>query len=338
MLYNEYRPTTFDDVRDQASTINVLKAMIEKDEISNIIFTGRHGTGKTTLARIVANELKTAELDIHEIDAASNNSIEDIRNLITQLRVPPHSSKRKVYIIDEVHMLSKAAFDVLLKPLEEPFKHVLFILCTTEYSKIPSTIKSRCTVFNLNNISPQSMISNMKKICDDYQREYEDKLLYIISEQANGSMRDALTLLEKCLFATSEPLTLKNLENVLFYLDDEIFSQLTQVMLDDNMDQLMLLLDQIIKEGYDIKEIISGMGSYFRKLFMMKSDKVAEIIFATEDQKKKMKAQFDKAGAAALFKSLTLIDESSIRLHLSHHKRLTIELLFINIQLNFKKK
>ena len=338
MLYNEYRPQTFDDVRDQSSTINVLKAMIEKDEISNIIFTGKHGTGKTTLARIVAKELQTSDIDIHEIDAASHNSVDDIRNLITQLKIPPHNSKRKVYIIDEVHMLSKAAFDVLLKPLEEPYKHVLFILCTTEYVKIPDTIKSRCTVFNLNVISVKSMISFMTKICSDYEREVDEKLLYVIAEKANGSMRDALTLLEKCLFSTNETLSIENLQHILLYIDEDIFIQITESMIEGNMDDTILLLNRLINEGYDPKDIMLGTATYFRKLFMMKSDKTAELVYVTDTQKEKMKSQFNRIGAASLFKCLNLIEESAVRLHLAHHKRLSLELLFINMQLNIKKK
>jgi DNA polymerase III subunit gamma/tau len=338
MLYNEYRPKIFDDVKDQSSTILVLKAMIKKDEISNIIFTGKHGTGKTTLARIVAKELETSDIDIHEIDAASHNSVDDIRNLITQLKIPPHNSKRKVYIIDEVHMLSKAAFDVLLKPLEESYKHVLFILCTTEYIKIPDTIKSRCTVFNLNVISIKSMINHMSSICTDYKREVDEKLLYVIAEKANGSMRDALTLLEKCLFSTSENLTIENLQHILFYIDEDIFIQLTELMIEGNMDEVIILLNRLINEGYDIKEIMIGTATYFRKLFMMKSDKISELVYVSDLQKEKMKCQFDKIGAASLFKSLSLIEESCVRLHLSHHKRLSLELLFINIQLTIKKK
>jgi DNA polymerase-3 subunit gamma/tau len=338
MIYNDYRPKTFDDVKDQSSTINILRSMIESDNVPNIIFTGKHGTGKTTLARIVASELQTSDIDIHEIDAASNNSTESMRTLITQLRIPPHSSKRKVYIIDEVHMLSKAAFDVLLKPLEEPYKHVLFILCTTEHVKIPDTIKSRCAVFNLNNVSIKSMVDQMNSICNDYNRSCEEKLLYVIADKANGSMRDCLNLFEKCLFCTDKDLTLKNLENVLIYLDDDIFYEITNCMINDGLDNLMILIDRVINEGYDVKDIISGVASYFRKLFMMKSEKVAELIYTTTDQKSKMKAQFDIIGAAALFKSLSMIDECTVRLHLSYNKRLSLEILFINIQLNFKKK
>jgi DNA polymerase-3 subunit gamma/tau len=338
MLYNKYRPDSFDTVVGQHNTVLALKKLVNSDEkFPNLILTGKHGTGKTSLARIIAKELGCSDIDIFELDAASNNTIENVRSIIQQCRIPPQNSKYKVYIIDEVHMFSSAGFDTLLKTLEEPPEYVVFILCTTEKLKLKGSIMSRCMMFNLNNIADKDIITRLKYVCDEECIKYEEGTLELIAASAEGSLRDALSYMEKCINFDNQ-LVYSEVSDNLNHVDYQFYYKVYDAILNHDTDGILSLVNEIILQGHELSSFIKGLSSYTRDLFVLKSDKNDNLISAPETLKKSMREQSKALGPATTFSILSMIDEKSVRFHLSNNKRLTVELLLINIHLLLKKK
>lgn len=289
MLYNEYRPIIFDEVKGQEVPVKIIRNQAKNLTAHAFIFAGKHGTGKTTLAKIFARALNCEQqqngnpcntcsscqshfngtnYDIVEIDGASNNSVEDIRSLQDKLIYPPRGRK-KVYIIDEVHMLSTGAFNALLKTLEEPPEYAVFIFCTTEINKIPSTIRSRCLEINFSNISEEEILNNIRHICKKEGYSYEEGGLKLISQVANGSMRDALSILEKCL--TYGELTNKNISDVLGIVDINTVVKIVKYIIAKNPELAIKEINELYNMGKDFSQLVVDLIRIFRNLMVLQT-------------------------------------------------------------------
>ncbi len=351
----KYRPAVFEHVLGQPHITTTLKNAIKDKHVAQaFLFCGPRGVGKTTCARILAKTINcqqvTADIEpcnacpsctsanynnsfnIYELDAASNNSVEDIRALVDQVRYPPQVGKYKVYIIDEVHMLSNAAFNAFLKTLEEPPSHVIFILATTEKHKIIPTILSRCQIFDFRRIQPQDMVQQLKHIADQEGITYEDEALHLISQKADGALRDALSIFDLIVtFASGKSLTYQaTLEN-LHILDYEYYFKLIDACLQGNTAQALLLYDQILKAGFDGHHFITGLSEHLRNLLVCQDTATLELLEAVTSVKEKYKTQAAAAGLPFLFKALNIINQYDIHYKSSNNKRLHVELALIEL-------
>ncbi|MCZ2130706.1 MAG: DNA polymerase III subunit gamma/tau, partial [Bacteroidia bacterium] len=262
----KYRPMNFDEVVGQKHITDTLENEIRLDKLAQaFLFTGPRGVGKTTCARILAKVINSSGKDdpnkdysfnIFELDAASNNSVDDIRALIEQVRIPPQTGRYKVYIIDEVHMLSQAAFNAFLKTLEEPPKYAIFILATTEKHKILPTILSRCQVFNFKRISLFDIVNQLIKVADNEQVKYEPEALHLIAEKADGGMRDALSLFDMMSSFCIGNITYKEAAENLNILDKDFFFKLTDYFFNGDISSTLLLLNEILDKGFDTQSIL----------------------------------------------------------------------------------
>ena len=287
----KYRPSTFDTVVGQRALTTTLKNAIASKKLAHAyLFCGPRGVGKTTCARIFAKTINclhpTAEgeacnecesckafneqrsYNIHELDAASNNSVEDIRSLIEQVRIPPQIGKYKVYIIDEVHMLSQAAFNAFLKTLEEPPRHALFILATTEKHKILPTILSRCQIYDFNRISVMDTVEHLENVAKKEHIEVEPEALNIIAQKADGGMRDALSIFDQVVSFTNGHITYQSVIENLNVLDYEYYFKLTDCFLENRVEDCLLLFNDVLKKGSDGNHFITGLSSHFRDLLV----------------------------------------------------------------------
>ena len=287
----KYRPSTFDTVVGQRALTTTLKNAIASKKLAHAyLFCGPRGVGKTTCARIFAKTINclhpTAEgeacnecesckafneqrsYNIHELDAASNNSVEDIRSLIEQVRIPPQIGKYKVYIIDEVHMLSQAAFNAFLKTLEEPPRHALFILATTEKHKILPTILSRCQIYDFNRISVMDTVEHLENVAKKEHIEVEPEALNIIAQKADGGMRDALSIFDQVVSFTNGHITYQSVIENLNVLDYEYYFKLTDCFLENRVEDCLLLFNDVLKKGFDGNHFITGLSSHFRDLLV----------------------------------------------------------------------
>lgn len=297
-LYRKYRSKTFDELLGQEHVVNTLKNQILSNNIAHAyLFCGIRGTGKTSTAKILAravnctnntdgnpcNEcescksiLDDSNIDVIEMDAASNNSVEDIRDLRDKLRFLPVKSKYKVYIIDEVHMLSKGAFNALLKTLEEPPAHLLFILATTEPQKIPATIISRCQRFDLKRITVDNMVKSMRNICNDMGVEADDRALRLIASNADGAMRDAQSILDRCMTFNSEKIKYEDVNELLGIVNFDTIVELCGLIIDKNIKDAMLSINDIFNHGKDLQYFIEELITYFRNLLILKTTNSSE--------------------------------------------------------------
>ncbi|MFC6859697.1 DNA polymerase III subunit gamma/tau [Zunongwangia atlantica] len=337
----KYRPQTFKDVVGQQAITNTLANAIAHNHLAQaLLFTGPRGVGKTTCARILAkmiNQDGTQSPDedfafnIFELDAASNNSVDDIRNLIDQVRIPPQVGTYKVYIIDEVHMLSTSAFNAFLKTLEEPPKHAIFILATTEKHKIIPTILSRCQIFDFKRITVTDAKEYLKYIAEQEGVVAEEDALQIIAQKADGAMRDALSIYDRVVSFSGNNLTRQAVTENLNVLDYDTYMQVTDLLLDNNIPQLLVLFNDILSNGFDGHHFIAGLASHFRDLLVCKDQRTIQLLEVGEQTKAKYFEQSQKTSQQFLLQAIDLANECDLKYKSSRNQRLLVELCLMQI-------
>ncbi len=337
----KYRPQTFKDVVGQQAITNTLLNAIEHNHLAQaLLFTGPRGVGKTTCARILAKMINsdgnaTGDEDfafnIFELDAASNNSVDDIRNLTDQVRIPPQVGKYKVYIIDEVHMLSQAAFNAFLKTLEEPPKHCIFILATTEKHKIIPTILSRCQIFDFKRITVKDAKDYLKYIAEEQGITAEDDALHIIAQKADGAMRDALSIFDRVVSFSGKNLTRQAVTENLNVLDYETYFESTDFILENKIPELLVHFNHTLSKGFDGHHFIAGLASHFRDLMVCQNEMTLELLEVGEDTKAKYLEQSRKAPYPFLIKGIELANECDLKYKSSKNQRLLVELCLMQL-------
>lgn len=342
----KYRPQTFADVVGQQAITRTLLNAIENNHLAQaLLFCGPRGVGKTTCARILAKQInqdgterqdEDFAFNIFELDAASNNSVDDIRNLIDQVRIPPQVGKYKVYIIDEVHMLSQSAFNAFLKTLEEPPKHAIFILATTEKRKIIPTILSRCQIFDFKRITVKDAAEYLKSIAEQQQIEAEDEALHIIAQKADGAMRDALSIFDRVVSFSGNKLTLKAVAENLNVLDQDTFFTATDLLLEHNIPEALLLYNDILSRGYEGHHFIGGLASHFRDLMVCRHEETIDLLEVSENAKGKFLEQARKTSEDFLLKAIDIANECDMKYKSSRNNRLLVELALMKLaSINF---
>ncbi|WP_369998288.1 DNA polymerase III subunit gamma/tau [Winogradskyella sp.] len=337
----KYRPQTFKDVVGQQAITNTLLNAIENNHLAQaLLFTGPRGVGKTTCARILAKMINsdgnTSEdedfaFNIFELDAASNNSVDDIRNLTDQVRIPPQVGKYKVYIIDEVHMLSAAAFNAFLKTLEEPPKHCIFILATTEKHKIIPTILSRCQIFDFKRITVTDAKEYLKYIAEEQGIAAEDDALHIIAQKADGAMRDALSIFDRVVSFSGKNLTRQAVTENLNVLDYETYFESTDLILENKIPELLVQFNTILSKGFDGHHYIAGLASHFRDLMVCKNQATIDLLEVGEETKQKYVEQCLKTSGSFLMKGIQLANDCDLKYKTSKNQRLLVELTLMQL-------
>ncbi len=337
----KYRPQTFKDVVGQKAITNTLLNAIENNHLAQaLLFTGPRGVGKTTCARILAkminsdgntNEDEDFAFNIFELDAASNNSVDDIRSLTDQVRIPPQVGKYKVYIIDEVHMLSTAAFNAFLKTLEEPPKHCVFILATTEKHKIIPTILSRCQIFDFKRITVKDAKEYLKYIAEEQGVNAEDDALHIIAQKADGAMRDALSIFDRVVSFSGKNLTRQAVTENLNVLDYETYFTSTDFILDNKIPELLVQFNTVLSKGFDGHHYIAGLASHFRDLLVCKNPSTIELLEVGEDTKLKYVEQSKKSSQDFLIKAIDIANSCDLKYKSSKNQRLLVELALMQL-------
>ncbi len=348
----KYRPQTFKDVVGQQAITNTLLNAIENNHLASaLLFTGPRGVGKTTCARILARKINQPGYDdpyedfafnVFELDAASNNSVDDIRNLIDQVRIPPQTGQYKVYIIDEVHMLSQAAFNAFLKTLEEPPKHAIFILATTEKHKIIPTILSRCQIFDFKRITVKDAKEHLAEVAKSQGVEFEDDALHIIAQKADGAMRDALSIFDRVVSYCGTHLTRQAVTENLNVLDYETYINVTDLILENKIPELLLAYNEILSKGFDGHHFIAGLASHFRDLLVAKNPSTLSLLEMGEAAQSLYKQQSQKATQEFLLKGIDIANDCDLKFKASQNQRLLVELALMQLaSINFdgeKKK
>lgn len=336
----KYRPSGFDEVVGQEHITTTLKNAIDNNKLAQaLLFCGPRGVGKTTCARIVARlingfEEKTESnsLNIFELDAASNNSVEDIRNLIDQVRYPPQIGKFKVYIIDEVHMLSNAAFNAFLKTLEEPPSYAIFILATTEKHKVIPTILSRCQIFDFNRIQISDIANHLKKIASHEGIPAEEEALHLISQKADGALRDALSIFDLMVtYASGKGVTFKSTLSNLHILDYDYYFQVIDGLLSQNHTQPLLLFDEILRKGFDGHNFIVGLSEHLRNLLVSQDARTVQLMEVPDSVKKKYAQQAWVVQSSLLLTWLNISNQCDINYKASKNQRLSVELALMKM-------
>ena len=336
----KYRPLGFEEVVGQEHITTTLKNAISNNKLAQaLLFCGPRGVGKTTCARIVARMINGFEekaevntLNIFELDAASNNSVEDIRNLIDQVRYPPQFGKYKVYIIDEVHMLSNAAFNAFLKTLEEPPPYAIFILATTEKHKVIPTILSRCQIFDFNRIQVSDISGQLKKIADREKIKVENEALHLIAQKADGALRDALSIFDLMVtFSSGQEVTYKDVLNNLHILDYDYYFKVVDGLLTENHTQPLLLLDEVLKKGFDGQNFIVGFSEHIRNLLVAQDARTVELMEVPETVKKKYVDQARSSSPSLLLSWLNIANQCDLNYKASKNQRLIVELALMKM-------
>lgn len=337
----KYRPQIFKDVVGQQAITNTLENAIANNHLAQaLLFCGPRGVGKTSCARILAKRINTTidtELDedfafnIFELDAASNNSVDDIRNLIDQVRIPPQTGAYKVYIIDEVHMLSSSAFNAFLKTLEEPPKHAIFILATTEKHKIIPTILSRCQIFDFKRISVTDARNHLMTIAKEQGVQADEDALHIIAQKADGAMRDALSIFDRVVSFSGNTLTRKAVTENLNVLDYDTFFTTTDYIIENKIPELLLLCDDVLNRGFDGHHFIAGLASHFRDLLVCKTPSTIHLLEVGNTTKKKYYEQSQKLEMPFILSAIEMANDCDLKYKTSRNQRLLIELCLMQL-------
>ncbi len=346
----KYRPTKFEEVVGQEHVTTTLKNAIKNNKVAqSLLFCGPRGVGKTTCARILANEINeftienpiesSNSLNIYELDAASNNSVDDIRNLIDQVRYAPQSGKYKVYIIDEVHMLSNAAFNAFLKTLEEPPSYAIFILATTEKNKVIPTILSRCQIYDFNRIEINDIKNKLIEILTTENIDFEESALHLISKKADGAMRDALSTLDLIkTFSKTSKITVEDVTKNLNIIDNELFFKMTDYFFNSDETNTLLLHNEIIQRGFESINLLSGLSNHFRNLLLSKNDDLIKIMEVSDDDKLKFKNHSETINTNFIKKGLEILNSFEINYKLSSNPKIHTEIALLKICSINKKK
>jgi DNA polymerase-3 subunit gamma/tau len=352
----KYRPQNFNTVVGQAHITTTLKNAILNQHLAHaFLFCGPRGVGKTTCARILAKTInctnitkegeacntcescvsfeKGASLNIHELDAASNNSVDDIRSLVEQVRFAPQAGKYKVYIVDEVHMLSASAFNAFLKTLEEPPPYAIFILATTEKHKILPTILSRCQIFDFKRIVPEDTVKHLEEIVEKEHIKAERNALQLIAQKSEGCMRDALSILDKIVSFSNGALTYENTLEHLNILDEGYFFKLLTHLTEQDLTSAMLLYDEINQKGFEGDTVLYGMAAFIRNILVCKDKASAHLLESIEGWRTQYVETAAKIGTPYLVSALNILNEAEIQFKMARNKRLHVELALI--KLNF---
>ena len=337
----KYRPTTFEDVVGQHQVAETLMHEINNNKLAQaFLFTGPRGVGKTTCARILAKVINAQDggdpnqdyaFNIFELDAASNNSVEDIRHLIDQVRIPPQVGKYKVYIIDEVHMLSTQAFNAFLKTLEEPPTYAIFILATTEKHKILPTILSRCQVFNFNRIETKDMVSHLEGIAKKENINAELDALHLIARKADGGLRDALSMFDQLVSFGGGQITYDSALDILSVLDLDTFFNVSSMLFQSQISDALMAYDTIVKKGFDGSTFLGGLASHFRNLAVSKETKTHSLLDVSDSFRVKYTEQSQQFSFAFILNGLSLVSEAEEKYKSSRNPRLLVELLLMKL-------
>jgi DNA polymerase-3 subunit gamma/tau len=337
----KYRPQNFSDVVGQQAITNTLENAIKNNHLAQaLLFTGPRGVGKTSCARILAKRINQEDsttddedfaFNIFELDAASNNSVDDIRSLTDQVRIPPQTGKYKVYIIDEVHMLSQAAFNAFLKTLEEPPAHAIFILATTEKHKIIPTILSRCQIFDFKRITVLDAKNYLKTICEKENITADDDALHIIAQKADGAMRDALSIFDRVISFSGSNLTREAVTQNLNVLDYDTYFEMTDLLLGNNIPEVLNHFNSILSKGFEGHHFISGLASHFRDLLVAKDKATVDLLEVGDNAKKKYLEQSTKASITFLIQAIDKANECDLNYRASKNQRLLVELTLMQI-------
>jgi DNA polymerase III subunit gamma/tau len=350
----KYRPQRFNTVVGQNHITNTLKNAIVNNQLAQAyLFCGPRGVGKTTCARIFAKTINCtnisdtgeacdqcesclsfdsgASLNVYELDAASNNSVEDIRNLVDQVRFAPQLGEYKVYIIDEVHMLSAAAFNAFLKTLEEPPKHAKFILATTEKHKIIPTILSRCQVFNFNRIKTEDISGHLAFMAKEEHVSFEPEALQIIAQKADGGLRDACSIFDQMVAFSGNHLTYKQVVENLNVLDYDYYFKITNAFIESNLPLIMITFDDILKKGFDGHNFLIGLGEHLRNLLVSKDPQTIVLLEVSENLKQRYADQSNKCSLNFLLKSLALISKTDVNYKSAKNQRLLVEMALMQL-------
>lgn len=350
----KYRPTTFDSVVGQKALTTTLKNAVKSGKLAHAyLFCGPRGVGKTTCARIFAKAIncqnpthdgeacgecescrafnEQRSFNIFELDAASNNSVEHIKTLMEQTRIPPQVGRYKVFIIDEVHMLSTAAFNAFLKTLEEPPAHVIFILATTEKHKILPTILSRCQIYDFERMTVSETIDHLKRVAEQEGIKYEDEALAVIAEKADGGMRDALSIFDQAASFCQGDITYRKVIEDLNVLDSDNYFRIVDLSLANKVNDIMVLLNGIIAKGFDGGLLVGGLAVHIRNLFMAKDESTLPLLEVSEQQRHRYKEQAGRCDTRFLFRALKIANQCDINYRQSSNKRLLVELTLIEV-------
>lgn len=350
----KYRPVLFDSVVGQQHITNTLKNAIKNNQLAQaFLFCGPRGVGKTTCARILAKSINCTNLtdtheacgicdscnsfqngnsfNVHELDAASNNSVDDIRSLIDQVRIPPQAGKFKVYIIDEVHMLSQSAFNAFLKTLEEPPSYAIFILATTEKHKILPTILSRCQIFDFNRIRVEDMANHLASIATKEEIAYDIDGLHLIAQKADGGLRDALSMFDQIVSFSNRSVNYQAVIDNLNILDYDYYFKITDFLLAQNTPAALLLFDEILNNGFDGNHFITGLSNHFRNVLVCKDAATIQLLEVSESIKLKYLEQAKQAPASFLLSALNISNQCDLNYRISKNQRLQVELTLIKI-------